>query len=191
MGTNNLEERLNSVLADITDWLKFAEAKNALLITFNGAFLTFLVEKIFNYSNTNVLFNIVLIVLVLLNILSLFTCLISFTPKTFRIGIIDWLISKTLKEKEENDNILFYKDIAKYSTEEYYKRFQLKVMNDNETEKYDNERKCMDFFLTKQIVTLSKIAYEKYFLFNLAIILTMISVMISFCGFIIKLIFNT
>ncbi|MCP4218773.1 MAG: hypothetical protein GY765_29345, partial [bacterium] len=44
-----MEERLKSIFANVNDWLKFAEAKNAALVAFNSAII-FAVLSVFDQA---------------------------------------------------------------------------------------------------------------------------------------------
>ncbi|EGT0696014.1 hypothetical protein GW966_09255, partial [Clostridium perfringens] len=117
MDNNLLENRLISILHDVTDWLKFAEAKNLLVITFNSAWLAFYIKKIFDIDTTN---KTLYILLGSICIIALITSFISFIPKMFKPKFIDSFIERNVGEITCEDNLLFYKDISKYSVEEYF-----------------------------------------------------------------------
>ncbi|WP_283696696.1 hypothetical protein [Clostridium perfringens] len=169
MDNNLLENRLTSILHDVTDWLKFAEAKNLLIITFNSAWLAFYIKKIFDSSTTN---KNLYMVLSSICILALITSFISFIPKMFKSKFIDSFIKRNVGEITCEDNLLFYKDISKYSVEEYFNAFNRDFFDgklDNEELNYKYEKTII-----KQIIAISTIAYEKYYIFNISIVLSII-----------------
>lgn len=164
-----LENRLTSILHDVTDWLKFAEAKNLLVITFNSAWLTFYIKKIFDSSTTN---KNLYMVLSIICIIALITSFVSFIPKMFKPKFIDSFIKKSVGEITCEDNLLFYKDISKYSVEEYFNAVNRDFFDgklDNEELNYKYEKTII-----KQIIAISTIAYEKYYIFSISIVLSII-----------------
>lgn len=181
MNTNYLTENILNTLKDITDWLKFAEAKNTLLITFNSAWLSFFIKKIFEPDNANSQFYITTSIIC---IVSLIISFISFVPKMFKKDIISNIIKKFSGEISEYDNLLFYKDISKYTEEIYYQKFQTKLMNIENPIPFNSSQNGYEKNLIKQIIVLSKTAYEKYFLFNISLNITIVYILLMLIYFI-------
>ena len=78
----SLEDQLYKIFSNVNDWLKFSEAKNAMIIAFNGASVygitkTFDLEKV---KGSSVLSVYLLIVITLLTF-STICSLISFAPQ--------------------------------------------------------------------------------------------------------------
>jgi hypothetical protein len=102
------EYDLDAQLERSVAWVKFAEAKNALMITAVGLFLTYLFEPNRFGPNTNVeliLMRISLFAIMLLSIK-------SFLPKLSKNVTYD-------TQRTEQSNLYFFGDIAKLSLGEY------------------------------------------------------------------------
>lgn len=183
MDKNLLENRLTSILRDTTDWLKFAEAKNLLIITFNSAWLTFYIKKIFDSDITN---KNLYIVLSMICIIALIIAFVSFIPKMFKPKFIDKFIKRSIGSISDNDNLLFYRDISKYSVDQYFDAIDKEFFDEslqNEESNYNYEKTII-----KQIIALSNIAYEKYYIFNISIVLSIIPNLIILLLFIYNII---
>jgi hypothetical protein len=81
------EERLLKVFTNVSDWLKFAEAKNAMILAFNAASI-FGASKFIDSTKDSYLNNYLFFVIILL-IFSCAVSLISFAPrvKIIRTGL--------------------------------------------------------------------------------------------------------
>lgn len=82
MATSTHEEQLYKIFNNVNDWLKFSEAKNAMLIVFNAASIygitqSFTLDFIKNSESFKIYLAIVIILLVFSTIISL----ISFAPR--------------------------------------------------------------------------------------------------------------
>ena len=107
------EEKLLKVFGNVNDWLKFAEAKNAMLIAFNGASIvgTIRLFDIVTINNSIFLSNYVLFVNICL-IFSTVNCLVSFAP---RVNIF-----KGIYSSGKIPNVLFYEYLKGKSSKEIY-----------------------------------------------------------------------
>lgn len=164
--------KLQNIENNIADWLKFAEAKNAALITFNSAFCFFLFKY---FENLNKGYEKTLIaIFIICLIISIFVCLLSFIAK-INGPRFNKIVLKFIEKQKETDNLLYYKDIAKYSVEDYkflfYSKFST-LSNDEIPSKID----AFENELIKQICALSKIALKKYIFFNTSLYITLLPV---------------
>jgi hypothetical protein len=176
-----LENRLTVVLKDITDWLKFAEAKNLALITFNSVWLSYCIKNVFD---SNVIdYKWAYRRASLMCIISLIICFIGFIPKISNNKVFYTFIKWIIGKKKKQDNMLFYKHISKYSNEEYYKKFQIDIMG-KEEDTYNTNINKYEKALIQQIISLSLIATKKYYLFSASIVITSV----PFIGLLIELV---
>lgn len=159
-----MDEQLKNIFTNINDWLKFAETKTAALLTGNGILIFGILRTIKDQeiSSTQVL---ILYFVMLLLILSLLTCLISFIPSLK----LPWLV--TSKKPTENDNLLFFGDAAKYDSKSYLKKLF------SSTEKPEKSFTAFENYYAEQIIANSIIALKKFRLFTFAIWLTVIAVL--------------
>lgn len=108
---DDLEEHLLKQLAMVNDWLKFAEAKNALLVGLASAgaagALSLVGDMVTSGGDLAV---VVLIVAESVMLASLGLSLMSFLPKT---DLHEWA-TRFRGPTSRRDNLYFYGDLAKY-----------------------------------------------------------------------------
>lgn len=150
---NIMKEDLKEIFKNVNDWLKYAEAKNAMLLGFNGALL-FGAFKVFS-SNPDLqnLWGFVgpyfhYVMPIVIGISTVIT-LISFIPDTKMIKLGD-------DSKPEDVNVLFYSHLKTLSPDELLTEF--KVTNPSIIEKS----------YAQQIVINSGIAAAKFDSFKVA-----------------------
>lgn len=156
-----MEERLNTVLRYVNEWLRFAEAKNAALLTLSAGLVFTLIRNMpesgrgnweWAYITAGILFFVCAI-----------CCLISFIPQIK----IPWLSSQ--RKPSSDDNLCFYGHISAYSPENLLKELSDGVENRQERP----NRIEMD--LAGQAVINSRIAVRKFGLFTFAVWLALIA----------------
>lgn len=148
-----MEDKLKDIFSNTNDWLKFAETKTATLLAANGVII-FGLFRIF--KDTETIHNIFLSSVIILLSLSIFVNLLSLIP-SLKIPFILYT-----KKKSENDNLLYFGDIVKYSKTEYL----TKIKNGT------NEFTEFEQYYASQIIVNSVIALKKYRLFLISIYLT-------------------
>lgn len=142
----------------INYWLQFAEAKNAAVIAFVVAILAVIWTS--NYSDNACC---MVIIISIFYITSLVTSLYSFYPQGKNININD-----RMKEYREEDNLLFWDDIAKYSLEDYIKC----INNWMGLEKDDRSK--IETMYVEEIITNARIAKKKYKCFKWSVVFSII-----------------
>jgi hypothetical protein len=161
-----IKELLEAVYKDISDWLKFIEAKNAAALTFNGV-LIFGYFRVLNsnfYEGITIPFNLG----VIFCILSILISLGSFLPRltqSLKLGTA-YATNKT--------NFRFYGDIHELSPINYING----IIKYYETGQDLNSYKKEDLDLAIQIVTVSKITILKAKYFKWSSIITLINILI-------------
>lgn len=146
-----IEDKLWKIFANVNDWLKVAEAKNAMLIGFNGACIFGFSKIEDNYFNEMGWY---FLMVYLLFGASLTISLLSFVPRLSSLPI-----SFHLRKKSEN--IFFF---------EYLKTLNSKSLLDLHFKKNGDKGfpdSIMD--LADQIINNSKITSLKYSYFTIAI----------------------
>ncbi len=150
------------IFDNINDWLKFAEAKNGMLIAFDSAALCAIISLLKN----NKLF---CADLVYYSYLSLFLLVISIIVLLYSFVPQFSLKDKTSDIDIDKLNLTYFFDLAKLD----YEEFEEKLAND-----FSLELKTFESGLLIQVINNSKIAVFKYVCFkiavwlNLAILLT-------------------
>ena len=138
-------------LERVNSWLQFAEAKNAAMIAFIVAMLA-LIYSFFDNIVILVILSVVYVIALIISILSMF-------PKgNLNIDI------KNGDYAEGKDNYFYWKDIAKYTKNDYAERVCNHLfpnLNDEAIGKHE-------MMLAEEIITNARIAKYKYMMFELA-----------------------
>ena len=159
----DIKEILEKVFDNVNHWLDFAEAKNAALIVFNIALITVL--SAWNNMHLNVLRSVIMLGCILSTIVTLW----SFWPRCN--------IKKKFGVITSYDNYLFYKDIAKYTYEEYLKIICEEYFNKDPGTLIVKHKLLIQY--AEEIISLSKITLKKYQLFQIGVAIDIISLIIT------------
>ena len=149
-----IQELLKEIFNNVNSWITHAEAKNAAIIAFNVAFLTFLWDmKCIN--EVKILFYLICIGMLASTIMAF----ISFFPK----------MGKEIKDQgghSIHDNLIFYVDIARYDKTEYikaiFKQYTQVDILDTEIQKIEED-------FSAEITYNAAVAVRKHKWFNYAI----------------------
>ena len=155
------KELLKEIFDNVNYWLAFAEAKNAGLLAFNIAALAI----VFSREEISV-FGYIFVIIIMLSTLCAFLALWS------RFDII-W---KNKDTPNEEDNLLFYRDIAKYSEQEFILSIYKKYLGMN----IDNNDGIRIYIkhMASEICINAKIACKKYNAFNTALLLDILALVV-------------
>ncbi|KOF03068.1 hypothetical protein OB69_06935 [Roseivirga seohaensis subsp. aquiponti] len=156
--TDNITQQLYQVFNNVNDWLKFAEAKNAMLIAFNGASI-FGIIKLLSLdfvSNSRFIENYLLFVIISL-IFSTVNCLISFAPRVK-------IIKGGFYDSGKVPNVLFFEYLKGKNNLEIIEE----VTGDRDKENYTTLQKD----IAEQIKQNSIIASRKYSHFTISVWIT-------------------
>lgn len=170
-----MKDLLQKNLDSTNDWLKFAEAKNAMLIGANIAIIGVL--------NTSINLNSVFVIIAsLVNIISSLVALYSFMPK---IGKEPNRRRKTGNkvpaEKHSNTDILiFWGDQSKYTAEAYLKMCYQKYCKQDIK---DSELDALEMEYAREIIYNANITKSKYSLFDRALWIDIIGIPLSIVVF--------
>lgn len=150
------EKMLSTTLTRIIEFTKFAEAKNAALLTFCSAWLVALLNTLLSGKvDSGMWYNAIVVMLTLFGI-SAGLCITSFLPKTE--------LSRFTQTDNRKDNLIFFGDIASVRLPEFEPQFTARYMpvgNDMVTPAYIHD-------LAQQVAVNSRIANRKFQRFNLA-----------------------
>lgn len=166
MTNNEAHEAVQKILKEVFDnvnnWLLFAEAKNAAIIVFNIACISIIWnEKWLNKDS------ILLYIACIGMLISTIVALISFIPQTEK--------NNSNKSDQTNNNLIFYKDISKYSKKEYIKElFKLYLKTNIE----DEEITKLEEDFAEEIVYNSSICVKKFKYFNASLKIEIIMLLI-------------
>lgn len=149
-----VQELLKEIFNNVNSWLAHAEAKNAAIIAFNIACLSFIWD-IKDINEIKVFAYFICIGMIISTIMAL----ISFFP----------MMGKENGNKSIHsvrDNLIFYKDIAKYSKEEYIKAIFKQYM---QIDILDSEIWKIEMDFSEEITYNAYVTITKYKWFNNAL----------------------
>lgn len=158
MATTQHEEQLYRVFNNVNDWLKFAEAKNAMIIAFNSASI-YGITQLFSLKylqESETLFNYLIVVIVIL-VFSTVSSLISFAPRVK-------IIKGGLYAPSNISNVLFFEYLKTKTNNEIIQEIT-GVSNANSYATIEKD-------IAEQIKQNSIIASRKYSYFTIAVWLT-------------------
>lgn len=160
-----MEERLQYLLTNVNDWLKFAESKNAALLAANVAVAFGLMSQFQGKSNIPYWVPIYTSIVTICFILSSGICLLSFVPKL-------QIPHKPPKKKSgKKQNMVFYGHIAGLSIQDYLSAlYERNGLDPNKATPFEKD-------FAEQIIVNSDIALWKYKCFGVALTLTMVGIL--------------
>lgn len=149
-----VQDLLNDIFSNVNNWLTHAETKNAALVAFNVACLSFIWDMKIN-ADAKILYYIVCVGMLLSTILAL----ISFFPKTSKE-------TRDQRRHSDLDNLIFYADICRYNKEQYIKAiFKQYAKNDI----LDTEIQKIEKDFAEEITYNAAVVVRKYKWFNYAL----------------------
>lgn len=161
-----MEERLNRIFSNINEWLKFAEAKHAVIIGLNGVGIWALLRPTSNLFSTDISGEVKILVFGFT--CSLILSLLSFFPRT--AVPYHWLFRQN--GINDTDNLLFYNDIKKYNSAIYLE----KLCESINKPKHNSTK--LEAQYAEQIIFNSKITSYKYFMFKLSLLTDIIAILV-------------
>ena len=165
-----MEEKIYRINENIQEALRFAEAKNAALITFNGAALYVLIEgREVLPSFAQEFFHILAIVLIIGITLSIIAFLPNMNPakkQITKVTIDEW-------NERKKFSIFYFGHIRKFGNEEF-----LAKIYSHYGEKLTEPINKAELDLATQTIIISRITRHKYVFFSIAGHLTLIALII-------------
>ena len=185
-----MKDIFKDIFSNVDDWLKFAEAKNAALIVFNGASIfgaaTFIATVMAQtqYTIPQIILDY-LYLFIIFNGLGLATALYSFWPQTEVDNVLGKKIKNlSFKKPESRNNVLFYGHIKDYTPESYLAKLR------ESCNKEVGECSGLELDYATQIVINSRITYRKYYYFKAALVFTMLAVLTPIIFILLVLLFK-
>ena len=154
-----MKQTLKYIYSIVYEDMKFAESKHNIVLTLSGAVIAFS-TTFFSSNNIQTIFAVASIIFSLIAILYSFVALVARRVRT-----------RQRKHVNSKTNLVSYKDIIQYDEIGYIKA----IKNDYEFLKIYKPDK-MDYDLSTEIITTSKLAWIKNLYFNLAVIFLIASI---------------
>jgi hypothetical protein len=172
----DLTTKLISIFQIVNDWLRFAEAKNAVLLAFSGAGVTAIVTYISTATNILNPFRTGLIFAIFLLCISSLICSFSFLPRT-DIEHFTWLRTKPSRKSKsllkDTDNFYSFNDLKRYEPMDLLESLNRLYFQNQIPKPYIKE----DLDIAHQITINSEIASIKFSFFTFALWLLIISIL--------------
>lgn len=173
---DKLLEKLIFIFHNVNDWLKFAEAKNAVLLGFSGVGFTATIALLSTAQNLLISLKIGLIVSTCLLVLCALCCSLSFLPKT-NLERILWLKSspsRRFNSQSDDDNFYYFGHLRKYNADELLTAINKLYFSKKINTPYEKE--CKD--IATQITVNAEIAFMKFRLFTYSSYLLILSIIV-------------
>src|SRR4028119_1215421 len=114
-----MTEKLLCIFQIVNDWLKFAEAKNAVLLAFCSAAITAITTYFSTASTIPKFFRYGLLISIFLLCISALICSLSFLPKTDIEHFVGSRKNRKSKASlKDSDNFYFFNTLNKYQPDE-------------------------------------------------------------------------
>lgn len=158
------EKLLSATLSRTIDFVKFAEAKNAALLTFSSAWILASVNLAFSEHPVSVEWQFPLKIAIPLFVVSAIISITSFLPKTN--------LAKLNRDAAQDKSLLYFGDICDFAPASYRERLSQRYMppdGHSATQNYIDD-------LTVQISVNSSIAMRKFRFFNFGARVAMVAV---------------
>jgi hypothetical protein len=170
-----MTDKLLSILYLVNEWLKFAEAKNAVLLAFSGAAITAIVTYLAAAKPLTVLTAASLIISVLALCTSSLALSLSFIPKT-DLDYLAWKRQKPYNvirfSHKMEDNFYFYGSLRKYGPESLLEALNQCYFDNRIAKPYPKE----DLDIASQIVVNSDITCRKFSFFRVSAWMLLLSI---------------
>jgi len=165
---------LKDIFENVNNLLKFAEAKNGIIIALNATVIFGIFKLGVLSLDTSSILNWYLYITIFMLLTSLIIALLSFVPKLKYPYL-------SFEKPLETDNLLYFGDIAKYTPTQYKKHCEKIIKLDDKD--YQNNCKLTDDYIN-QIVINSKITFIKFKQFEIAIWFTLSAILTPIGGMI-------
>lgn len=160
-----LEDALSATLSRTIDFLKFAETKNAALLTFASAWSLALVNLLISSRFTQEGPRTTVAVCLMLFAVAALVALYSFLPRL--------RLSSFHRGSREQSSLIYFSDIARFDAESYGGAFSIRYIGDADqivSDKYLDD-------LAVQVAVNSSITNRKYNLFSVGATLVIFAVL--------------
>lgn len=174
---DTMTDKLLSILQLVNEWLRFAEAKNAVLLAFSGAAITAIVTYLAAAKALTTLSTLSLSISILSLCASSLALSLSFIPKT-DLAHLTWKRQKPCKDRrfshKTTDNFYFYGSLRKYDPESLLEAVNENYFDSRIAKPYRKE----DLDIASQIVINSDITCLKFLFFRVSTWLLVLSIVI-------------
>jgi hypothetical protein len=174
---DEVSSKLTAIFQNVNDWLKFAEAKNGILLAFSGAGLTATITLLATAPKIPNSLNIGLLLTTIFLCICSLICSLSFLPKT-NLERLLWLRSRPPKNasyiKKDTDNLWYFGHLQKYNATELLGGLNKYYFEDKLNTPYKKEHED----IAAQITINAAIASLKFQVFTYAVYVLIASILV-------------
>lgn len=171
---NDISAKLTTIFQNVNDWLKFAEAKNAVLLAFSGAGVTATITLLATAQNLLKSLLIGLLITTSLLCICALICSLSFLPKS---NLDRLLRSKSRtsgnSSRKQTDNFYYFGDLRKYCSTQLLDALNELYFQNNFNPPYNKEWED----LATQITINAEITFLKLKLFTYALWILIVAIL--------------
>ncbi|MCC5621703.1 hypothetical protein [Nostoc sp. CHAB 5715] len=181
--------KLIVIFQNVNEWLKFAEAKNGILLAFSGAGITATITLLATAQNLPKSLSFGLLLTTILLCICSLICSLSFLPKT-NLERLVWLRTRPPKNssfiRKETDNFYYFGHLHKYSSTELLdalnKYYFEGIINTPYKKEYED--------IAGQITINAEITFLKFQVFTYAVYILITSILVIPVSIIISLVIH-
>jgi hypothetical protein len=171
---DEVSTKLLAIFQNVNEWLKFAEAKNGVLLAFSGAAITATITLLATAQNIPNSLNFGLLLTTILLCICALICSLSFLPKT-NLDDLLWLRDRRNKKSNSQnpieDNFWYFGHLQKYKPDELLEGLNKPYFNSKlDIAKLADKKEYKEYKdIAAQITINAEIAFLKFEVFKYAI----------------------
>ena len=190
---DEVSTKLLAIFQNVNEWLKFAEAKNGVLLAFSGAAITATITLLVTAQNIPHSLNFGLLLTTILLCICALICSLSFLPKT-NLDDLLWLRDRRNKKSNSQDpiedNFWYFGHLQKYKPDELLEVLNKPYFNSKlDIAKLADKKEYKEYKdIAAQITINAEIAFLKFEVFKYAIKVLIASILIIPSSMVISLV---
>ena len=186
---DEVSTKLLAIFQNVNEWLKFAEAKNGVLLAFSGAAITATITLLATAQNIPNSLNFGLLLTTIFLCICALICSFSFLPKTNLEDLL-WLRDRQNKKSNSQDpikdNFWYFGHLQKYKPDELLEALNEPYFKGSLDITKVEYKEYKD--IAAQITINAEIAFLKFEVFTYAIKVLITSILIIPCSILISLV---
>ena len=171
---DDVSSKLIAIFQNVNDWLKFAEAKNGILLAFSGAAITATITILSTAQNLPNSLKIGLLLTTIILCICALACSLSFLPRTNLERVLG-LRRNLNTTNPDKDNFWFFGHLQKYKPIELLEALD-KHYFDSKLNSTPYKKEYQD--IAAQITINAEIAFLKYQVFTYALYFLIASIVV-------------
>jgi hypothetical protein len=165
-----MEERLKFIFSNVNEWLKFAEAKNGVLIAFNGAAIWGVLQNLPIICDISEMLMLPAYIFLSFAFAGIIVSFFSFMPALTLSKKAQKAIDKAIIK---DHSAIFFRDVGKFNADDY-----LKILHTRSKAEKSDESNSFLLDIANQIIANSRNTWLKYRMFFWALNITLIGMIV-------------